>query len=520
MTFDGNQDVPLSDDVTGERTSQAVEITPLTPTDGLIYTVDTYQTSSLGASVRMGWRQLDDETIPLQSESDLGDLPRELRPIATVLLNAEFGTETAKGSPVAINPGDQAELEQLQSDLAERFLDVTWTTDDSGAVSSLVVTGQLPVYDDVEAVSASGALDANEGYRVVALTSQASAEQLAGASTDYPDWVSSRYLPLPETVTPRTIELALEVTAPYDNPYAKARALESFIRSTMVYDETVTAPPGDADIVDYLLFERQRGYCEYSASAMTVMLRAVGIPARVVVGFAPGDYDRDLGKYLYLQSDAHAWTEVFFPGYGWIPFEPTASLSTRDDAQTEGLPTLPSETPAATELPVTLPPEEDEGANSATPADQPTKPTATPALPGVVQAEGADGGVPWVPLAIAGMVALALGGGWLLWSLPLRNLDAGSAFYFRLRRLGGMMGIRPPASATPREFGRAMAERAPRARRQIEQIVKTYELDQYGPEPADSRWLNGAADAWRSIRHQVPMWMVLRFRRRKSGEEM
>jgi hypothetical protein len=148
------------------------------------------------------------------------------------------------------------------------------------------------------------------------------------------------------------------------------------------------------------------------------------------------------------------------------------------------------------------------------------EPVSTPALPGVVQAEPNDGGVPWVPLAIAGVVALVMGGGWLLWSYPFRNLDAGSAFYFRLRRLGAMLGVRPTTSATPREFGRAMAERAPTARRQIEQIVKTYELDQYGREPADSRWVNGAADAWRSIRQQVPMWLVPKFRRRNTEEEV
>jgi transglutaminase-like putative cysteine protease len=518
MTFSSNQDVPLSASVTEERTSQAVVITPLTPTDGLIYTVDTYQTSNLGTSVRMSWRQLDGEVITLQKESDIAGLPRELRPIATLLLGAEFGSDIVNGSPAASDPDIQAELERLQRDLGGRFLNVTWTADDSGAVSSVVVSGQIPVYDDVEAVSASGSLEANEDYRVVALTSRASAEQLANAGTEYPDWVNSRYLPLPETVTPRTIELALDITAPYENSFDKARALETFIRETMIYDETVTAPPGDADIVDYLLFERQRGYCEYSASAMTVMLRAVGIPARVVVGFAPGTYDDKLAGYMYLQSNAHAWTEAYFPGFGWIPFEPTSSESTRDDTQAEGLQALPSETPVETEVPATLPPDNLEGAAPATPSVEPKAPDSTPTLPGVVQSESDGGGVRWLPLAIAAVIPLVVGAGWLLWTYPFRNLEPGSAFYFRLRRLGAMFGVRPAASATPREFGRAMAERAPTARRQIEQIVKTYELDQYGPQPADSRWLSGAADAWRSIRQQVPMWLVSRLRRRRPEE--
>ena len=515
MTFSPNQDVPLTSAVTEDRASQAVVITPLTPTDGLIYTVDTYQTSNIGASVRMGWRQLDEEAIPLQ---EAASLPRELRPIASVLLDAEFGSTMKNGSPVATDSEIQAELERMQRDLSQRFLNVSWTTDDSGRARSIVVTGQLPVYDDVEAVSASDPLEADVGYRVVALTSRASDEQLSLASTDYPDWVSSRYLPLPETVTARTIELALEVTAPYDNPYDKARALEAFVRATMVYDETVTAPPGDADIVDYLLFERQRGYCEYSASAMAVMLRAVGIPSRIVVGFAPGEYDVKRAGFMYLQSDAHAWTEAFFPGFGWIPFEPTGSLNTREDARAQESQALPMETPEATVPPATLPPENAPAANEATPAAEPTEPDSTPTLPGVVQRERDSGGVPWTPLAIVGAAALAMGGSWLLWTFPFRNLGAGSAFYFRLRRLALLFGVRPAVSTTPREFGRAMAERAPGARRQIEQIVKTYELDQYGRKPADRRWLDEAADAWRSIRAQVPKWLVSRLWPRKRGE--
>jgi hypothetical protein len=195
-------------------------------------------------------------------------------------------------------------------------------------------------------------------------------------------------------------------------------------------------------------------------------------------------------------------------------------LGTRDEVQEQGLQSLPDETPQPTEPPSTVPPADSEGADQATPAAEPLEPVSTPALPGVVQSESNGGGVPWVPLTIAGVVALAVGGGWLLWTLPFRNLEAGSAFYFRLRRLGVMLGVRPATSATPREFGRAMAERAPTARRQIEQIVKTYELDQYGPGPTDSRWVKGSADAWRSIRQQVPMWLVPGLRRRKNEEEV
>ena len=71
------------------------------------------------------------------------------------------------------------------------------------------------------------------------------------------------------------------------------------------------------------LFVRRAGHCEYFASAMTVMLRAEGIPARYVTGFAPGEYNDVGGDYIIRESDAHAWVEVYFPGFGWITFDPT-----------------------------------------------------------------------------------------------------------------------------------------------------------------------------------------------------
>lgn len=517
MTFDPNQDVPLSDGVLTDRTSQAVEVTPLTPTEGRLYTVDTYQAASVEALVRMSWQQLDNVIFQLASPDDLGNLPRELRAIGAVLLSGSF-TAADDGSLVANDFVLQAEIDRQQVDLSGRFLDVTWRVDDDGRVESLVVSGQLPVYDDVEAVLARAPLDTGETYRVISATSMASPEDLAAASTSYPDWVTERYLALPDTVTARTIELALDVTDQYDNPYAKARALEQFIRATMIYDVNVTAPPDDVDIVDYLLFERQRGYCEYSASAMTVMLRAIGIPARVVVGYAPGTYDGDRAGFVYLQSDAHAWTEVYFPGYGWIPFEPTSSESLRDDMETE-TGQMPGDDAKAPAVEPTAPSMPTPDSPDATESTTEPLPASTPAVPSVVEADGGnDMSIPWVPLVVAVGIAAAGGLLWFAWTYPFRNLPAGSAFYFRLRRLGAMMGVQTGDTATPREFGRAMANRAPHARREIEQIVKTYEIDQFGPEPANDRWLGAAAQAWQSIRRQVPSWL-LPWQRRSDGSD-
>ena len=84
--------------------------------------------------------------------------------------------------------------------------------------------------------------------------------------------------------------------------------------------------PAGADAVDTFLFDQQVGFCEQIASALVVMLRTLGVPARLGVGYASGDRNPFTGLYEVKASDAHAWTEVFFPGHGWLTFDPTANV--------------------------------------------------------------------------------------------------------------------------------------------------------------------------------------------------
>src|SRR5438270_373708 len=110
------------------------------------------------------------------------------------------------------------------------------------------------------------------------------------------------------------------------NPYDKAEALESWLRSPpFQYTAQVKATPPGRDPVDYFLFDLKQDFCEYFASAMVVMLREDGIPARLVEGFTTGQFDSTTAQYVVREQDAHAWVEVYFPQYGWIEFEPTPS---------------------------------------------------------------------------------------------------------------------------------------------------------------------------------------------------
>jgi transglutaminase-like putative cysteine protease len=375
-------------------------------------------------------------------------------------------------------------------------------------VTTLTVTGQLPVYDDVESVTFNGAAMSGGTYRVLASSSTATGADLRSAGKSYPDWVVERYLSLPETITPRTVDLTRSITAASDTPYDRARAIEQYLRNTIVYDETVDAPPGDADIVDYLLFERNRGYCEYSASAMTVMLRSIGIPARVAVGFYPGSYDQAQAGYLYRQYNAHAWTEAFFPGYGWISFEPTSSRPLIDPATgnaDDGQP-LPEPTMIA-EMETPVPGTPTAEASPAVPMAEGG--TVTPPQPTPADGSGRfDRGIIIGSVVVTALVVA--GSAWFFWSFPLRGMSPSSSLFARLHRLGRWFGVAPSATSTPSEYGRAFAERVPHAQPHVERIVQSYELDQFGPERASAQWVGTAQESWNTMKQQAPRWFLRR----------
>jgi len=159
-----------------------------------------------------------------------------------------------------------------------------------------------------------------QGYDVTSDLSRPPADALRAAPIDFDEDIQRLYLQLPE-VDPRVVELARQQTEAFDNNYDKAAALERFLR-TFGYTLDLPAEPEDDPIASFL-FVRRRGHCEYFAAAMAVMLRTQGIPSRLVNGFLTGEYN-DVGEnYIVRASDAHTWVEVYFPGAGWVEFDPT-----------------------------------------------------------------------------------------------------------------------------------------------------------------------------------------------------
>ena len=133
--------------------------------------------------------------------------------------------------------------------------------------------------------------------------------------------VLQAYLQLPE-VDPRVVDLTNQLTAGHDNVFDKARVVQNYLRSQFGYTLDLPAVREEDPIASFL-FDRREGHCEYFASSMAIMLRTQGIPTRIVNGFLTGEYNSISGNFIVRASDAHTWVEVFFPGVGWVEFDPT-----------------------------------------------------------------------------------------------------------------------------------------------------------------------------------------------------
>lgn len=214
-------------------------------------------------------------------------------------------------------------------------------------------------------------------YTMTSLLSYANENELRGVPVA-PAEINNTYLVIPNTVSQRVTDFTrtLVAQAGATTQYDKAVAIQQYLR-TLTYDESRQRPPMTMDWVEYILFESQRGYCDDFATAMTVMLRTQGIPARFVQGYVLSDRDPLRGDYVVRESLAHSWVEVYFTGYGWQRFEPTPT----------GYTDIPDRTVPAEAAPITQPtralPENDTPATSPTPTRdlsqfEPNEDTSTP----------------------------------------------------------------------------------------------------------------------------------------------
>ena len=356
-------------------------------------------------------------------------------------------------------------------------------------------------------------LPENHPYAMVSYVSVATDDELRNASTNYDRFITDHYLQLPASLPQRVRDKAAELTAGKDNPYDKAKAISDYLRSeAFTYSQDIEAPPRDADGVDYFLFETRTGYSDYFASSMVVLLRSAGVPSRLAAGYAPGEYDSENDVRVIRDHDSHGWVQVFFPGYGWIDFEPTPRWPEherlmRGSAIAELTPSG-GDTGAINDPSEFLDPFDDIG------------------IPGVGELNSGSTFVGSAFLRNIDLVAVGTRTGivvgasaavWLLlywiWNLGLRGLSPVEKSYARMNRLGALAGLRRHRYQTPNEYAAMLSGALGDAAPSAQHIAREFAALRYTGSPVsdDDNENSDKADAdtddgddmeraWRDIR--------------------
>jgi hypothetical protein len=189
-------------------------------------------------------------------------------------------------------------------------------------VELMIAADQIAV-DSTGGVRVGGPLKAGTIYSVGSLSTNYSAQELQSAGEEYPPDIVPRYLQVPDSITQRTVDLVDALTRQAATPYDKVVVVRDYLRSTYTYDYYPPPQQPGTESIDQFLFVDRRGVCEHFVSALVILLRLEGIPARLAAGYGSGDFNPVTGYYVVRANHAHAWAEVYFPGGGWVPFDPT-----------------------------------------------------------------------------------------------------------------------------------------------------------------------------------------------------
>jgi transglutaminase-like putative cysteine protease len=334
---------------------------------------------------------------------------------------------------------------------------------------------------------------------------------LRAASTDYSLEIRETYIRRAPTGTlglyaQRLLADIVKAAGTGNNPYDMAMAAVSILHdpTRFQYDTDITdlaAPCSQLSTVECFA-EYHRGYCQYFATTMAVLLRELGIPTRFVQGWLPGGRDPKTGIETVLMSNSHAWVEVYFPGYGWHMFDPTGNgLS-----QTPTLPEGPKVSP--TPIPSTKP--------RATGGDTGPDRTIRPPANGAGGTTGTPSSPSGALLVVVAIVLIGLVG--LLAFLAYRRGPRGptqvETAWSGLTRLAGRFGWAPRPTQTPFEYAGALGEILPVARADLHVVASAKVEVAYGRKILDAERLSMVRTAQRKLRVTL---LRLVFRRPKRG---
>ncbi|HET7339733.1 MAG TPA: transglutaminase domain-containing protein [Candidatus Dormibacteraeota bacterium] len=354
-------------------------------------------------------------------------------------------------------------------------------------------------------------------YAVEADFSTATQNDLESAGTNYPMWVAP-YTSVPRGYRSQSVmdaihQKALDVVqaAGATNPYDMADAIQNYLRNASIfkYDLSVVPPPG-IDRMQWFLFQSHTGYCEFFATAMGDMLRSLGIPTRLVNGYGPGTSNPQTENFVVRGEDAHTWVEVYFPTYGWQPFEPTPDdlgvYKPIQRGQTGTNPCLRDNNCDPSQI--------DAGVPGGT--------VATPRIPrGVTDPNVGVSGPGFSVATISGniltkvfgvVVALLL----LLLVVLLRYLRPRSVMsvWKRVLMLANLAGAERRPGETPLELGRRLQRTFPEAAGPVRDLTGAFVVAAYAPPEEASMQRSSIMEAWVALRPLLLRRVIARLRPR------
>ena len=290
----------------------------------------------------------------------------------------------------------------------------------------------------------------------------------------YPSDVLNQYLPNEanqpaQVIAPEIQQAAQDAVKGTTNMYDAAEHLETYLH-VFKYSTDNPEPPAGQDAVVWFLQQKQ-GFCTFFASAMALMARSLGMPARIATGFTHGEYDSATSKWVVRGTDAHVWTQIYFGKYGWINFEPTSSFASFSRGSVTP---LPGASPTAT------------GGAGARPTATPhgnTNPDINGFAPGGNQRTGAgavlfDAGLGASLLIILVLVLAFLFATW--WRLLYRGLSPIAMAFARVARLGAWAGAPPGRTQTPDEYAERLGAIVPGQRGALRRLSGLYARERWG----------------------------------------
>ena len=354
-------------------------------------------------------------------------------------------------------------------------------------------------FDTIDRVRLVRQLQPPYSYTVTEAIPNVDVADLRSAGTGYPNWVAP-YISLYDdgrtaagyslardaeiAALARDIVNAAGATTPYD----QAKAIEHWFISANRFTYTLTPPQAPAGVrpLDYFLFTTRKGFCQDFSTAMNVMLRTLGIPSRQMSGFGLGTFDEKTHQYSVNALDAHSWVEVYFPGYGWIPFEPTPDgvNSPINRPLTKAQLNLP--------LPATTAPTSRPRDRQLEPSPDTSGTTGTTPFPDIWRPLLTAGGI----IILAILLCLLIAARWLMGVNDLPRI------WRRLLFLGDRLRVRRAVGDTPKEFGGKLAGSVPELDAEVRRLADLYTRASFRRGGLRPDELAEAKHAWARVRRR------------------